>query len=273
MASFCSNCGFPLGTGVVFCSKCGTRQASAPAPQPAVSGGAAKSGSGLKILFVVLGVIFLLGVTAVAGLLYVGHRVKQAVVQEAHTYGVDLPTSSAAPSSSASARRNPCDYVSKDEASRLLGEPIARTAPQDQGCAYFAPPGRSAQLAQQRGSDLSKQIQSGKEMKPGDIVGALNRITSGVSTEGGDAPLLLVALDFDGAEQWAALTAGKALFGSIPRASISTEVPNLGDRALRMTPLGLNVLKGSTLIRIVPGPVPGADEISIAIAKVILSRL
>ena len=97
MANFCGNCGATL-TGV-FCNKCGARAQETPAqPQPAAppvaqppapafqpvavpqAAGAAKKGSGLgKILLIVGGVLlvlFVLGVgAAVYGVYWVKHKV------------------------------------------------------------------------------------------------------------------------------------------------------------------------------------------------------
>src|SRR6185437_13541913 len=156
MASFCSNCGFPLGASNAFCPKCGTRltaqpvqPAPAPPPQaamppqytppaytpaPAV---AAKSGSGLKILLVVFCVFAFLGIAVVGGVIYVGHRVKQAVVSKAASYGVDLKSvadSSSSSSTSSAPLRKACEYVSKEEVSRIIGEPIERTTTDGAAC-------------------------------------------------------------------------------------------------------------------------------------------
>jgi hypothetical protein len=76
-----------------------------------------------------------------------------------------------------------------------------------------------------------------------------------------------------------ALTATKAIFGGIGKAAsdgkegFGADIPGLGDRAVRLANLGLNVLQGNTLIRLVPGPVPDANTKSIAIARTILPKL
>ena len=168
MASFCSNCGFPLGAGIAFCSKCGTRHAVAAAAQPmaapAAPAAAVKSSSGLKILLFVLGFCVLFGVAAVGAVFYIGHRVKQAVVEKAESYGVDLGSiaqTAAAPSSgrNSAAKKMPCDFLSKEEAASLLGEPIERATVSEQSCVYYGPPGLAAKLAQANTSDMMKQAQ------------------------------------------------------------------------------------------------------------------
>ena len=48
------------------------------------------------------------------------------------------------------------------------------------------------------------------------------------------------------------------------------EISGLGDRAVRFANLGLNVMKGGTIIRIVAGPIPDPNAKTIAIARAIL---
>jgi len=274
MASFCSNCGFPLGAGVAFCSKCGTRQssvASSPIAQSQPSSTPAKgSGAGLKIALILVGMLAFFGIAAVGTVIYLGHRVKNAVVERAKEYGVDLP-----PASTTSSRpvrhRAICDFISKPEASRLLGEPIERAVAQDGACVYIGPPGLAAALADQTAKEMMQKAQSGGS--GGDLVSSMSRITGSAAAVNGEAPLLSLMIDYDGGPQWTALTASSAIFGQIPGAKLSVDVPNLGDHARRMVPLGLNVLKGNTIIRIIPGPIPDADAKTIAVARAVLDRL
>ncbi len=267
--AFCRNCGFPIGAGSAFCPKCGTQMQATVAPPPApIKGGG--GGSGLKILGIVLVVLMLFAVVAIGGIWYAAHRVKQAVVATAKEYGVDLPTPTSSPSTS-QAHRKMCDFLSKDEASQLLGEPIERSVVSDSACLYFGPPGLSAKLTHDRTEEGSNKVQSGKVSDPGQVEQLINSVTSGMMTVDGEAPLMMVQVDYDGVSQFTALQATKALFARIPGAS--TEVPNLGDRAFKMIPMGLNVLKGSTVIHVVPGPIPDPDAKTIAVARKILTRL
>ena len=296
MASFCSNCGFPLGASNAFCPNCGARTtappvqpatapppytASAPqyataAPQGPPASGTTKSGSGLKILAVVLCLFAALGIAAVGGAIYIGHRVKQAVVSKAKNYGVDLRSiaaSGASSSSSSSApRRKPCDYLSKDDVSRIIGEPIERVAANDAACEYFGPPGLAAKLGKQGMSAGMQQIQ-GNNVPNAQLAQGLNNLINGMAAQGGEErPLLLFAIDPDGRSQMTALDIAGGLFGQIPGAK-PEEISGLGDRAVRFANLGLNVLKGNTVIRIVAGPIPDPDNKTIEIAKALLPLL
>jgi hypothetical protein len=276
MANFCNNCGFPLGASNAFCPKCGSRLAAQPvqpysaAPTSPVA--AANSGSGLKILLVIFGVCAVLGIAAVGAAVYVGHRVKQAVVSKAASYGVDLhstPQTSAEQPSSAP-RRKPCDYISQAEMSRIIGEPVDRAVAQDEACLYYGPPGLASKLGQQSLSTGVTQLEKNQQPQNKQIAEALNNVINGIGAQRGqEVPLIQFVVDPDGKAQMTALDATGAIFGQIPGAK-PEEIPGLGDRAVRFANLGLNVLKGTTVIRIVAGPIPNPNEKTVEIARAIL---
>lgn len=292
MASFCSGCGFPQNAGVAFCPNCGAKQpgaAGAAPPQPVpqvVRAAPAKAGSGLKIVFALLAFLAFMGIVAVGGLWYMAHRVKVAVMDTAKSYGVELP--SAATHTSATPRHIPkgCDVLSASEVSGLLGQPIERAEPQSNGCAYFGPAGLSSKLTDQLASNTFQKMKTpGSEVKEPEIANALAQMGDrmqggqGVTNSHGETPLLIVVFDEDGKPQMTALTMSKALFNGIGKAAGDTEgpmgadIPGLGDRAVRLQRLGLNVLKGDLLVRIIAGPVPDPDQKSLAVARAIMSKL
>src|SRR4051812_38022409 len=80
MASFCVSCGAALGAQSGFCRGCGARAGNGSPGQPATAGvpqnampPAAKSGA-MRIVLIVVGVMFVLGVLSVAGMYYTAHR-------------------------------------------------------------------------------------------------------------------------------------------------------------------------------------------------------
>jgi hypothetical protein len=303
MANFCSNCGAARSAASAFCGNCGTRQASPataptqPDPQPAAAlPPAAKAGSGLKILAVVLVLLVLVGAATVGGLYYVAHKVKQAVVEKAASVGVDLNSISSPDASNAASKirtYKACGLLSKTDAADMLGEPIERIEDQGTTCLYYGPAGLSGKLAQEGTADLLKQIQKpGAQVSGNDVADSLSKLVGGLAAEAGaagggaapgsngDVPLLMFVVDGeDGKTQMTALTATKAIFGGIGKAAsdgkegFGADIPGLGDRAVRLANLGLNVLQGNTLIRLVPGPVPDANTKAIAIARTILPKL
>ena len=84
MANFCSSCGAARSGGSAFCSSCGARQAT-PASSPMQASVVpppvaqplppASSGSGIKILAIVLVFLVFAAAATVGGLYYVAHRV------------------------------------------------------------------------------------------------------------------------------------------------------------------------------------------------------
>ncbi len=302
MANFCSNCGTARNTASAFCANCGARQAAPagpptqPDPQAAPAlPPAAKAGSGLKILAVVLVFLMLAGAATVGGLYYVAHKVKQAVVEKAASVGVDLNSiSSPTASNTASKIRSykACDLLSKTDAAAMLGEPIERIEDQGGTCLYYGPAGLSGKLAQEGTADLLKQMQKpGAQVNGNDVADSLSKLVGGLAAAGaagtgdaagssGDVPLLTLVVDGeDGKPQMTALTASKAIFGGIAKGAtdgkegFGADIPGLGDRAVRLANLGLNVLQGNTLIRLIAGPVPDANTKTIIIARTILPKL
>lgn len=291
MAGFCGNCGFPLSANSVFCPQCGTRQsgmAGAPfsppriQPSPPAPVASAKSGSGFKILVIVLVCFVGVGILAVGAVFYAAHRVKQAVIERAAAYGVDLHTSPSTSTSFSKVRRVPaCRLLSKEEASQLLGEPVERTAEDQPGtCLYFGPPGLSEKLAREGAADTLKRAQApGSDVGGGEVADTMTRMLGSMAAArqpgGGDAPLLTLVVDWtDGKAQMTAmsiLNAGVSRTGAFKGGS--ADIPNLGDRAIRLANLGLNVLKGDAIIRIIPGPVPHANDKVIAVARAVLPRV
>ncbi|HUJ50425.1 MAG TPA: hypothetical protein VLW25_09500 [Bryobacteraceae bacterium] len=242
---------------------------------------AAKSGSGLKILMILLAGFVATAILVVGGMFYAAHRVKQAVVEKAASYGVDLHSSPSPSPSARNARRvSACDLLSKEDAARLLDEPIERTEDQSGACLYYGPAGLSVKLAREGAANTFKRAQApGSDVGGGEIADTLTKLLGSVAAAqqpgGGDAPLLTLLVDWsDGKAQMTALSilnAGVARSEAV-KGGVA-DIPNLGDRAIRLGNLGLNVLKGDALIRIVPGPVPDANGKAIALARAILPKV
>lgn len=241
----------------------------------------------MKILVIVLACFAAAGIAAIAAGYYAVHKVKQAVVAKAATYGVDINSiPSPIPSSSSSRHKvyKSCEVLPKGEASNLLGEPIERTEVMDAACLYYGPPGLAEKLGAQGASEMMARAKAGVQMNGGDVADTMTKAMGAAAARsgesganGGEAPLLTFLVDPDGRPQMTAVAISKGIFGGIGAASggggLGAEIPNLGDRAIRLGPLGLNVLKGDTVIRIIVGPVPGANEKSVAIARAVLPRI
>lgn len=174
----------------------------------------------------------------------------------------------------------------------MLGEPVERIEDQGGTCLYYGPAGLSGKLAQEGTADLLKQMQKpGAQVNGNDVADSLSKLVGGLAAAGaagtgdaagssGDVPLLTLVVDGeDGKPQMTALTASKAIFGGIAKGAtdgkegFGADIPGLGDRAVRLANLGLNVLQGNTLIRLIAGPVPDANTKTITIARTILPKL
>lgn len=294
MAGFCGNCGFPLGANGTFCPQCGLRHlmGSTPAsPQPAAQPSrAAATGSGLKVLVVILVCIGIAGAAVVGGLWYAAHRVKQAVVQKAKENGVDLGSIVQPARNSTNKHRfhKACELLSKEEAARMLGEPIERTEYRDAECLYYGPPGLSTKLAQSRFSEELKRAQTpGSEVRPANLATAAEQLASnfgspaGQTGSGGEMPLLMLSVEEDGKGAMTALNMTEAFVAGIAHAAdpegkappVARQVKGLGDQAVQLPKLGLHVLQGDTVIGFLAGPVPDADSKTIEIARLVLKRL
>jgi hypothetical protein len=244
----------------------------------------ASGGSVVKILLIALLVFAMLGILAVGAVYYAVHRVKEAVVDKAGSYGVDLRSLDSSSNHNSgnhhSGSEKPyraCRLLPMDVAAKLIDQPIDHTEDQGETCLYYGPAGLSAKLAKEVASSTYKKAQEpGSTVNGGDVATVATDLarsmgmgeSTGVSS---DAPLITLLVSHDGKAQMTAITATKALFGQIP--GVGVEISNLGDRAVRLGNLGLNVLQGETIIRIVPGPVPGANEKCVALARAILPRV
>jgi len=300
MASFCSGCGFPQGPNVSFCPNCGARQQGTPAPAapaaqppaaPAMAAPAAGMSTGAKVLIGLVVAMAVTGMAAIGGLWYVAHRVKAAVIEKAKEAGVDLP-GAVTTHSSATPRHipKPCDVLSMSEVSSLLGEPIERTQVQDKSCNYYGPPGLATKLTSEHVSAMTQKMKSTGAVGAGELMGTLQDVMKTAAAQqdastGGDFPFLMLMLDPDGKSAMAALSVSKALFNGLtegvakadgvkaPDYKMGVEVPGLGDRAVNLDPLGLSVLKGDLMIRILTGPVDDPNGKSIAVARAVLKKL
>lgn len=152
---------------------------------------------------------------------------------------------------------------------------------------YYGPPGLGATLAQQQASETFAHAQ-GPHPTAGsaELATAMDQLANSMGAagtgSGGEMPLLiLVVSDGDGKVQMTALNASGALFGGFFKAADPNakgarsggQIPGLGDQAVRLPKLGLNVLQGDTIVRVVAGPIPDADAKTIEIARTVLKRL
>lgn len=139
---YCQVCGGAVDGA--FCTKCGARAGAAagvPAPPK-------KSGNGMKILFIVLGIIVAIGLLFTAGLFWVGHKVTETVKKS----GIDL-SDIAEDSKLPPMRLDACSLLSADELTKLAQVKIERSdgsGPAEHSqCSYYSASGQQMQVVTQ----------------------------------------------------------------------------------------------------------------------------
>jgi hypothetical protein len=275
---FCPNCGTQVNGA--FCPTCGksvTPPAASSPSSPSPAGPlppAATSSSGSKIILIIVGIFLAIGMLGAVALMYVGHKVKQV----ASEYGVDT---------SSTERRGParsynaCDLMSKDEASQILGTPIASTKLNGQGvtstCDYFPVQGGNPDDIA-AAADRFKQIGNlpDSPQKNGQLQDALTRIAKSASTDPSVSVLTIKVDGRDGRSNMAGFAGAYRLLGGITKQSglkASEELTGIGDRATLGAIGNMMFLKGDTSVELGGAAVLGSRDSMIAMARKIAGRI
>lgn len=289
MASFCGNCGAPLGQST-FCAQCSARAVLQPAASSpssySVPVSAAKSGTSfLNIAVIAGGLLFLFGAFAIGGIYYAGHKliggVDRATGQAPGTLANSMRAAAASAADAERGRdpkRDGCLLLPKEQAAAILGVPIERIdgKPNEreggEHCEYFI----QRETAEESAEMVSKKLTA---LKPGstakngpeDLIKTLGRAAAATSPDG---PFFSFTVEReDGQVQFVAFKAANVLGGADPLKS-SEPLSGLGDRAA-MGPMNsmLCVVTGNTSIMLDLTQVPQARGKGIALAKAILSGL
>jgi hypothetical protein len=253
---------------------------------------AAKSGAGLKILFVVLAIIGLMAVLAVGGVWYAIHRVKQAAANN----GINLSDFSETRRGPAQ-RYDACDLLTKEDLSQILNLNVERAEGSGKSthstCRYYS--SGAQQRAQDEAAAAKKKIE--EESKAGTQVdeaqkvrdvGNMIRGITGAAGAAGNVPMLSIEVESENAK--AVTTAFKLAMGvtgglinaqaahdgSTPAAPnlMREDVKGVGDEAMFGPLLSLSMFrKGDVAVQIDGRLLPGGREAQIAIVKRIFSKL
>lgn len=286
VAGFCVKCGSPHEAGQAFCMKCGasvggaapaaqaTPTASPAAPvtptptprpvtpaaapvaaSPAAAAPVAKKGGGgtlVKVLLV-LGVFFILIVgAAIAGVWYVGHRVKEKIA----SLGLnDTSSSDRSVAGGSTANVNLCSVLSMAEVSQATSAEVVRAeAPTDgnAGCVYSVK-GDAADLAAKHASHLMGSMGADKNSQAmGEQFGKTmfhaqeGQEQTSSSDHPGEVPVLSFSVDTTGAKaQYELNKKGLGMLGPVG----SVDLPGVGDEAFSSSGGMIFVRKGNKLIR------------------------
>src|SRR5580700_8599979 len=306
MAGFCRNCGSPLEDGQGFCARCGTPASGPPvrptappspvpssaprrepppgaAPQPrppapaaqATASAPSKSGSTLvKVLLVFLVVIFIFGAAGVAGIWYVGHRVRQKV----HEIGLDdLSTASNANREPALGGSDPCSLLSKADVSQAAKAEVIRAEADpgsEPGCVYNIQ-GDISDLVAKHASLLHKEATT--EAQRQQFASAAKGLFQGMNTEQsdsaskhpGEAPVFTFSVTNSGAK--AQMNLSRMAFSRLGGAMVT--IPDLGDDNLVIGGAMMLVRKGDKLIRVMYMMCPCATDDVVPLVKKLIANM
>lgn len=222
--------------------------AGAPSQYPPAPA-AKSSGLGLKIVLVILVVLFMGGLLAVGGLLYVGHRVATKIKAAAAENGLSLTSDESA---TKPFRGDPCALLSKDDVSAAIGVQIVATHSTGDGCEYLAQ-GTSADMTARHMSAMMKT--KGADDPTQDTIhklaGGLFSAQQSESKEqtqdaNGNTPVFAFSVDPNSAR--AQMQLNQKVLGSLgPQ---SPKIEGIGDEAFDSAGSMMMVRKGDKLIRI-----------------------
>jgi hypothetical protein len=305
MATFCTSCGSPLNEGQGFCMKCGAKTgspqaasgagaappmpavpipaapipaaamppAAAPpvaAPPPAATGG----GSGLvKILLIVVGVIFLFGAVAVAGVAYVGYRFRQ----KAREMGLTSENRRHSPAL-AGGSVNGCKWLSKEDVSAAIGMTVVRAEPtegSDPGCSYSVM-GEVTDLTVKHAMQLNKEATSQMSPQDQEKMQSISKtmLQGAGSNSAGGHPGEVVVMTF-GVDENAAqfqMKLNKGMMGNLSPIGIK-DVSDVGDEAFAAAGSMLFVRKNDTLVRFMYTQCPCGTEEIVPLARKVAAAL
>jgi hypothetical protein len=299
MANFCGNCGSPVGEKSGFCANCGARAGQAIqqptiASRPAAVVPPARGRiSGLKIVLIGLGVLFVLGAVSVAGVYFTARRYVKIAENVTGVKASDVVSSihEAATRSNEGAhqsKRDGCLLLSKEEASAILGIEVERVdgKPNDresaEHCDFFVKPESVEQnlekLKQATAAvkdDPSSPAQP-NQLPPGaeDMIKTMHRgVIEGAMN--GEAPYFGFVVEREnGKIAFTAFQMADRLSGIPALSEKASEPLGLGDKAaLGMADSRLCVVQGSSAITLDLSQVTGGRAKGVELARKILSRL
>ncbi len=305
---FCQSCGAQV-TGA-FCTKCGARVDQAPPLASAVPPAyappppppqmqyappqysqplppAAKTGAGIKILFVVLAILGVMGLLAAGGVWYAWHKVKQVAMSK----GVDL-NGLTETHHGPTRRVDACALLTKEDLSQILSLNVERSEGTGKSshstCRYYSSGAQQraqneALAARKKLAEESTGGNTDEAAKAREVGNMIRGITGAVGGTGDD-PMLTIEVESGSAK--ASMTAFKLAMGLTGAAVksqggsggapnlVSEDVKGVGDEAMFGPLLSLSMFRqGDVSVQIDGRMLPGGREAQIAIAKRIFSRL
>lgn len=262
---------------------------------------AVRTSSGAKILFIVLGTLFVLGAMGVGGIVYVGYRAKQKITELKKDYGIESGGSASSSrsdpfssgSSVASSTRtfprsqgNGCKMLEGQEAAKILGVAVDRAesgtdADGNLFCRYWVTASERRRLMSQEiasglteiGKTDAKSGQADLEKLIGGAAGVLNEANG--DNKNSDYAFSLQVWAKGGKAHWDNVETVQARTNAVAGTDVAMQsVQGIGDRATVLAAgHSIMVLKGDAFFLLgFQQFVPGRDKTA-ALARIVTGRL
>jgi hypothetical protein len=224
-----------------------------------------------KILIAIVVIFVAFGAVAVAGLMYVGHRVHEKATE----LGLNRPDSEQRASNEELRRIDGCKLLPKSAVGAAVHMDIVRAENSDgndPGCTYSVagdPADLTAKhITAMHKNEINQQQQNTVQDFAKNIFKSGN--TSGPSEHPGEAPVIAYSIDNNAAELQMRLN--KATLGRLGPVGL-VAIPGLGDEAFDAYGAMLFVRKGDKLVRIIYTGCPCAQEDVLPLARTIAAGL
>jgi hypothetical protein len=286
MASFCGQCGAPVGpTG--FCAKCGSPIGERPEvtqakPSPAQAGPAsiAKAGmsSGAKLGIAAAAIIFVGGTAAAAGIFYVAHRASQKFHEVTSSITGGVSRDASGPSSSSEG--DPCRFLSKEVVSQAIGVGIVDAHADGESCSYLAKGDEGEMAAKHASKMMGAKGADDKTQKMAEQFGAaiFKSIPQEKQDQGSDAsgnvPVLGVSVS-DSASAVAEMKLNAKVMKRLGGSGMPAtgEDVDIGDQGFVSSDSMIMFRKGNKVVRILYMTCPCGTKEVIPLAKQLAASL
>jgi hypothetical protein len=244
------------------------------AAAPAAAGASKSGGTLLKILLAFVVVIFLFAAAGMAGIWYVGHRIKL----KAHEMGLDQISN--ANSGPVLGGTDPCSLLSKDDVSQAVKMPVVRAeqvSAQNEGCQYSVtgnyPDMVATHLSLLQQSMMKDQKQPMTDEQKQQMDQLIKSFFHGMDTQQGspsqhpgEAPVFQFGVSNTGAK--AAMSMTRLAFGRMGPAF--TELPGIGDEAFDVGGALILARKGDNVVQVLYMMCPcGRDDAASLVKKIV----
>jgi len=326
MASFCGTCGAPLNEQASFCGGCGARKTTpgqdapyqpvqhsvspqTPSPStPSLAASPTKSNALLKVGIAAVAVVAIGGLAAVAGVIYVGHKVSQKVHAVARQVSGDktpdeggglasLLKGRSASDDDSTIKGDPCRFLSTADVSHAVGVTIIRAeAKGDEGCMYIAH-GDPAEMtskhmasmvtnqARANGQDIDARQQQMMQQITGAFFKQQQASDKNLAAEAAKGEVIVLAVSFESRAARMAMKLNRAAFDhvkqGVPGASDpdsagqtgTGDLSGLGDEAYAMGGTMLMVRKGEIMAQFLFNECPCSVDAIKPLAEKVISQL